>query len=99
MIGKILNGVLQFVINTVTLLLTPIDNLITTNFPSLDNALSSINSFINYIISVIGYAIDASCLTDVVLLLVVGYYSFTIVLSVSTYVIKLILKWYKALVP
>lgn len=97
MIGKILNGLMSFVISMVTTLLSPIDNFITLNLPGLDTALGHINSFIDYIISIIGYVIDASMLTDVALGMIVAYYTFALTATLFMSVIKLTIRWYNAL--
>lgn len=97
MIGKIINGIMGFIISMVSILLSPIDSFISSNLPGLDSALGHINTFIDYIISIIGYVIDASMLTDVALGMVVLYYTFAIAATLFTSVVKLTIRWYNAL--
>lgn len=97
MIGKLLNGLMSFIISLISTLLSPIDTLISQNMPVLDNALTHINSFFDYIIDIIGYVIDASCLTDVAIGLVVSYYVFSITSTLIAFAIKIGVKWYNAL--
>lgn len=99
MIGAILNGILQFFINVMTLLLAPIDAFIYNALPSFTPALMSINAVIDYVINVIGFAINASGISDVALELIVVYYTFTIGGTLAFAVVKLIIKWYNALKP
>lgn len=99
MIGKLLKGLIDFVISLVGIILLPIDSLISNAFPSLSNAIQSINDLINYIIGVIGYAIDASGLSDIAIFMVVAYYSFSITCTLSASALKLALKWYEKLKP
>lgn len=99
MIGKILSAIFELVIGLVNLLLSPIDSLITSNMPVLSNALDSINAVFDYIISVIGFAINASGLSDVAISLIVAYYVFVIGGTFSVSVVKLALRWYNALKP
>lgn len=99
MIGAIINGIFNLVIALINVILSPIDLLISSSLPSLDSALSSFNSLIDYIITVIGYGINASGLSDISLSLIVTYYTFVIGGTFSISVVKLAIKWYKALVP
>lgn len=99
MIGKILSGIIGFVITLISYILGPIDALIADNIPVLNDFITSINGVINYCISCIGYVIDASGLTTEALLLIVAYYTFTITATFSASFVKLAIKWYKALVP
>lgn len=99
MIGKILNGIFNLVIGLVSLLLAPIDSIISSSLPSLDSALSSFNSLIDYIITIIGYVVDASGLSDISIALIVAYYTFVIGGTFSVSVVKLALNWYEKLKP
>lgn len=99
MIGKLLNGLLKFVISGITIILSPLDNYILNNLPSLNDALTAINSMINYVINFIGYVVDLSGLTSVALLLIIGYYTFAIGGTLLASGVKLVIKWYKAIVP
>ena len=99
MIGKILSGIFNLVIGLVSILLSPIDTLITNTLPSLDSALTSFNSLIDYIITIIGYVVDASGLSDISIALIVGYYTFVIGGTFSVSVVKLALNWYEKLKP
>ena len=76
MIGKLLSGLFGLVIKLVTILLAPIDYLIESSLPDLSSALNYISSFFSFINSVIGYAVDASGLTDISIGLIVSYYVF-----------------------
>lgn len=99
MIGKLLNGVFKLVISLVTTLLAPIDTLIENSIPALSDGLNAVNSVIDFVVNSIGYVIDASGLTDVAILLIVGYWTFAITATLTISVIKLAIKWYQALVP
>ena len=99
MIGKILSAIFGVIIYLINLLLAPLDLIIDNALPSLSNALTSINSLFDYIISVIGFAINASGLSDISLALIVAYYTFVIGGTFSASVVKLALRWYNALKP
>lgn len=99
MIGKILSGIMQLIINLVTLLLAPIDLLIDTLLPDVSNALTYVSNLFSYINNVIGYAIDASGISDVALFLIVSYWVTVIGATFTISTIKLALKWYNILKP
>lgn len=99
MIGKILSGLMNFIISLVSLITLPIDNLISQHLPSVESALSTVGNFFNYIIGVIGYAIDFSCISDVALALIVSYWTFVLMATPATSLIKSALKWYDKLKP
>lgn len=99
MIGKLLSGLLNFVIGLIGVFLSPIESLIATYLPQLDDVLNAVNVVIDYIINSIAYVIDASGLTPLALFMIVSYYTFSITATLSASVAKLLIKWYKALVP
>lgn len=99
MIGKLLSGLFDLIINLVNVLLTPIDLAITASLPDLSNALNSIAGFFDYITSIVGYAVDASGLTDVSMALIVSYWVFVLTGSLSINLFKSAIKWYNALKP
>lgn len=99
MIGKIISGIFKLVISLVNVLLLPIDTLISTDLPSLDSALSAVNGVIDYIISVIGYAVDMSGISSIGINLIIAYFSFSLVVPLGVSVVKMALKWYNTLKP
>ena len=99
MIGKLLSGLFDLIIGLVNVLLTPIDLAIASFLPDLSTALNSIASFFDYLTTIVGYAIDASGLTDVSLALIVSYWVFVLSGSLSINLFKSAIRWYKALKP
>lgn len=99
MIGKILNGIFSLVIGLVTVLLAPIDALISSLLPDLSNALTYVANLFSFVNGVIGYAIDASGLSDISIALIVSYYTFTIGSTMAISTVKLALKWYNMIKP
>lgn len=99
MIGKLLSGLFDLIINLVNVLLTPIDLAIAAALPDLSNALNSTASFFDYITTIVGYAVDASGLTDVSMALIVSYWVFVLTGSLSINLFKSAIKWYNALKP
>lgn len=99
MIGKILMGIMKLIIKLVSVLLSPIDNLITSSLPTLSNGLTAFNSLIDYALNFIGYVVDASGLSSTAISLIILYYGFVLVVPLAVYTIKLAIKWYNALKP
>lgn len=99
MIGKILQGVMNLIISLVSLILLPIDALITSALPDLSNALNSISSFLNVALQSIGWVISLTGLSSNVISLIVIYYGFSLTAPLLFYMIKLALQWYDKLKP
>ena len=99
MIGKILSGIISLIISLVNVILTPIDNLITSALPDLSNALSAVGGFINLCTRSIGWVISLSGLSSSCISLIVVYFTFKLTAPLLFYFIKLALSWYNRLKP
>lgn len=87
------------VITIVGLVLYPINALIVQYLPSLNTALTAINSFLGIISNTLAYSVSLSMLSQTALSLIVIYYSFVLIFPMSVWFIKLIVKWYNKLKP
>lgn len=99
MINKLLMGVFKLIISLVTVILSPIDTLITNALPSLANALEAVNQFFNLISNGIGWAVSLTGLSNETLSLIVMYFTFKLTAPMLFYMIKLALSWYNKLKP
>lgn len=99
MINAILKGIISLIIGLVSLILTPIDNLILTALPNLSNALTAVGNFLNLISNGIGWAVSLSGLSNEALSLIVMYFTFKLTAPMLFYMIKLALSWYNKLKP
>lgn len=99
MINKILTGIFNIIITLVGVILTPIDNLITSALPDLSNALTSVANFLNIALSSIGWVISLTGLNSNVISIVVIYYTFKLTAPMLFYLIKLAISWYDKLKP
>ena len=99
MINAILKGIISLIIGLVSLILTPIDNLILTALPDLSNALTAVGNFLNLISNGIGWAVSLTGLSDEALSLIVMYFTFKLTAPMLFYMIKLALSWYNKLKP
>lgn len=99
MINKILTGIIKLIVSLVSIILTPIDNLIQGALPQLSTAFTAIGNFLNIISSGIGWAISLTGLSSNAIGLIVAYYAFTLTAPMLFYMIKLALSWYNRLKP
>lgn len=99
MINALLTGIFKLIIGLVSIILSPIDALITNALPSLDNALIAVANFFNYIGSSIGWVISLTGLSSETLSLIVLYFTFKLTAPMLFYMIKLALSWYNKLKP
>lgn len=99
MINKILMGIINLIVSLVSLILSPIDNLIASALPDLSNALTAVGNFFNLISYVIGWVVSATGLSQETLSLIVMYFTFKLTAPMLFYMIKLALSWYNKLKP
>lgn len=99
MINSLLTGLFKLIIGLVSIILSPIDLLITNALPSLDNALTGVADFFIYIGSSIGWVISLTGLSSDTLSLIVLYFTFKLTCPMLFYMIKLALSWYNKLKP
>lgn len=99
MIKALLKGIIKLIIGLVTLILSPIDNLIQSALPQLSDAFTAIGNFLNLISSGIGWAISLTGLSSSAISLIIAYYTFTLTAPMLFYMIKLALAWYNRLKP
>lgn len=99
MINAILTGIISLIVGLVSLILSPIDNLIMSALPDLSNALTAIGSFLNLISQGIGWAISATGLSNETLSLIALYFGFKLTAPMLFYMIKLAISWYDKLKP
>ena len=99
MINKILTGIIKLIVSLVSVLLTPIDNVITSLLPDLSSALTSVGNFLNICTRSIGWVISLTGIPSTALSLIVLYFTFKLTAPLSFYLIKLALSWYNRIKP
>lgn len=99
MINKILMGIIKLITGLVTLILSPIDNLIQSALPDLSSALTGVGNFLNLISNSIGWGISALGLSNETLSLIVMYFTFKLTAPMMFYMIKLAITWYNKIKP
>lgn len=97
MIKRIIKGIMKLMINLVSLLLSPIDNLLTQFFPDISNLLSYIGSYFQLAGRYIGWVIDASFISQEVISILIAFYTFKLTFWIGLWGIKTAIKWYDKL--
>lgn len=97
MINTILKGIFGLILNLVSLILTPINSLITSAIPGLDNAFATIESMFTTLFTYIGWAVDASLINSETISLIIATITIKLTLPLAISTIKLALKWYNSL--
>lgn len=99
MINKLLMGIFKIIISLVSLLLTPIDNLISQFLPGLDEAFTMIGNLVQQLCNVIPWVMSWLGVSSVVVSLLVSYLTFKMSVPIVVHTVKLALKWYDKLKP
>lgn len=99
MINGILNGIFNFVFSLISTLLSPIDTLISSAFPSFSDILTSFGTFITNVLGVIPWVLSWFNIPMALLSFISYYFIAKLTTSVAIHEIKLILAWYRKLVP
>lgn len=96
-LSNFLFGIINLIVGFISLLLTPIDNLILSLLPDLSNAFTSIGTYLNIISSGLGWAISLTGLSPSSISLLITYYVFKLTAPITFYLIKLAVAWYNKL--
>lgn len=93
----ILTLIINLLTGIISVILTPIDILISSYLPSFDSALSHITDFFNYIGSYIDFVMGWLSLPSFAINFLSAFVVFKLVIEPTILGVKLILKWYKTL--
>ena len=99
MINAILNGILDFVFSLISILLSPIDALISSTIPSFSQVLTDFGSFISTILGFIPWILSWFNIPIALLTFVAYYFIAKLSISIVVHEIKVALAWYRKLVP
>lgn len=99
MINAILKGIFKLVTSLVTVLLAPIDSIISNALPTLSSALTAIATFLNTITSALGWVLSVFGLSSECLSLIVVYFTFKLTVPIVISSIKLAIRWYDKIKP
>lgn len=97
MIKAIISGVFKLIISLVSVILSPIDNLISQFLPGLDTALSYISNFFDYIGGIIPFVISYLGINELILNAFIDITVFILSVPLMVHTIKLAVAWYNKL--
>lgn len=96
---NVIQWIIRFLTNIVSIFLFPIVNLINNLLPNIDDLNSKIEYVFNYVSPYINYILDLSFLSQAIINYLIASLIFRITIKNSTYLQKLIVKWYHKLAP
>lgn len=96
-IQDVVTFLINFIISFISLILTPIDNIILSLLPDLSNAFTGIGNYFSIISSSIGWAVSLTGLSSATISLIIIYYTFKLTAPMFFYLIKLAISWYNKL--
>lgn len=94
---EMFNFVIGFLVSILDIILYPINFLVVTYIPELNNALVTITDYFNYANTYMSWIFSAFAVPSFAVTLAASYYFFTWTIQFSAYSFKLLLKWKKAL--
>ncbi len=99
MINALLTGVFNVIIGLVSVILSPIDQVIQTALPDLASGISAIGKLFATIGTSIGWGISLIGISSECIALIVTYYVFKLTVPIAFSLIKSALAWYNKLKP
>ena len=99
MINAILTGIFNLIISLVSVLLAPIDAVISKALPSLADGLNMVSSFFSWVASLIPWGISWFGFNTTVIGLFVAYTTFELTVPLAIHTVKLAISWYNKLKP
>ena len=94
MIKALLTGIINLLISLVNIVLLPIDTIINNNIPVLTDAFNSINLLFDYLITFVGWVVDATCLSPLAIEIIVSTMTAKLTIPFLVHTIKMVIKWY-----
>lgn len=97
MIKAIVNGIITLITSLVSLILSPIDSLITQYLPGLSNAFSLISNFFTMLGNIIPWVLSYLGITTTTITICIDLIVFMYTAPYLIHSIKLAIKWYNSL--
>lgn len=99
MINKILQGIFKLLTKAISIFLAPINALIASMLPGFNDMLTNVANGFNSAVQYVGWVIDATTLNTNVISFFILFMSFKVLFPLAVSAIKLVVKWYRALMP
>lgn len=97
MINAILTGIMKIIMGLVSVVLYPVDALISQFLPGVNNMFSFITSAFNIVGQFFGWIIDATLINTEVVSFIILVLTFRLTVPLMVYAIKLGIRWYNTL--
>lgn len=94
---QLIEIIMTVVSTIVSIILLPFAVLIEQFLPDYSNAMGQVQALFTYMGQYMGWAINAVGIPVVVVAMITGYYTFVISLTLGVWLIKLFLRWKKAI--
>ena len=99
MINALLTGIFNLIIGLVSVILAPIDLVITNLLPDLSSALDAVAQFFVVVSGGLGWAVSLTGLSSSAISLIGVYFVFKLTAPIAFYMIKLAISWFRSLKP
>lgn len=99
MINSLLTGLISFIVNCISLFTSPINSLISQYIPSFSTVLSTVNNFVSWLTKFVLYIASWVNFDGATWTFIVACASFLFLVPLLAHSIKLILRWYRMLMP
>lgn len=99
MINVFLKGFMSLIMGLVSLLLSPIDLLISQFLPDLSGAINGIGRLFAYVGNGLGFCVSLTGLSGETLSLIVLFYTFKLTVPLLVSTVKTAIRWYNAIKP
>lgn len=97
MINKILIGIFKIITKLITVILAPINLIISSMLPNFDLMLGAVGRFFNQVGTYSGFIFNSLFLNPDVVSFVILYWIFKLTFPLAVSTIKLVVKWYNSL--
>lgn len=97
MINAIITGVFKIITKFISILLLPINLLITSMLPGFNDVLLYVSNFFSQSSKFLGWIVDSLMLSPEVVNFLILYWTFKLTFPLAVYSIKLVVKWYNSL--
>lgn len=99
MVNKLLKGIFKVVIGLVTTIMSPIENLIDTYVPQLNDIFGLFSDFLNYVSGFIFWVLSWFHIPRAIFLGVIAIIIAKLTIGKLVHVVKLALAWWRTLIP
>lgn len=97
MINKILIGIFKIITKLISVILSPINLLISQMLPNFSSMLTIVGNFFSQVGTYTGFVLDSFLISNEVVSFLILYWVFKLTFPFAVYTVKLVIKWYDKL--